>query len=172
MYLKMPKWFLRFPGSCGTYHTLQEKKKNSDPDMVEYVRAKRKSKNLVDGYSNTKWIRKINDKSWKTRCKKRHQYDKHRMTPKEMNFCIDKINEYKSKIRSVSESRFNDYEKIKLMFGNKNIFDEAMNEMLRDGEVVFEWRSDEELSGIKPANTCCKRKFYYHILKKPCSMLY
>lgn len=162
MSLKMPKWFLRFPGYCGTYHTLQEKKKNSDPEISEYVRAKRKPNNLIDCYSNTKWIRKIHDKSWKNRCKKRHQYEKHKTTPKEMNLCMEKLNEYKKKIREVSEISFNNYEKIKLMFENKEMFDEAMNDMLRNGEITFEWLSDEEVNNKKPSSTVCKRTFYYH----------
>ena len=82
--LKKAKKFLRdFFSDLGTYKTYKEKRDNSDPETKQYVRAKRREDNLPDGYTNTKWIKKIKDKSWKARCKKRHQYDKHKKTEKE-----------------------------------------------------------------------------------------
>ena len=82
--LKKAKKILRdFFGFTGTYKTYKEKKDNSDPEAKPYVRPKRRSNNLIDGFTDTKWIKKVNDKSWKTRCKKKHQYDKHQLSEKE-----------------------------------------------------------------------------------------
>ena len=68
---------------CGKRKTYSEKKANSDPDIQEYVRDKRKSNKLPDSFTDTKWLKKLNDKSWKTRCKKRKQYMKHNLSVKE-----------------------------------------------------------------------------------------
>lgn len=67
----------------GTRKTHNEKRQNSDPEVEEYVRGKRKPKNIPDGYTDTKWLKKLNDKSWKSRCKKRKQYIKHDKSFKE-----------------------------------------------------------------------------------------
>ena len=154
MNLKNVKNFLRFPGWVGTYKTHQEKKKNSDPEIQEYIRPKRKPNQIIDGYTDTKWITKIHDKSWKTRCKKRHQYEKHKMSPKEIEYCLHKTKEYKSRILLMSKEKYNKYEDIKQKFDNAAIFDESMNQMLRDGIITFHW---EECGN--------RRVFFYHLKK-------
>ena len=53
MNLKKVKWFLRFPILIGRYRTYQEKRKNSDPEIQEFVRSKRKPNRLIDGYTNS-----------------------------------------------------------------------------------------------------------------------
>lgn len=43
----------------------------------------------MDCYTNTKWLKKINDKSWKTRCKKKRQYEKHKKSSYEKEILKD-----------------------------------------------------------------------------------
>lgn len=72
-----------FSHFVGIRRTHNEKMQNSDPEIKEYVRDKRKPNRIPDGYTDTKWLKKLNDKSWKTRCKKEKQYIKHEKTLKE-----------------------------------------------------------------------------------------
>lgn len=83
--MKKPKALFRdiYHWYCGIRKTHNEKKANSDPEIQEYVRGKRKTKNLPDNRTDTKWLKKLSDKSWKTRCKKRKQYIKHDLSMKE-----------------------------------------------------------------------------------------
>ena len=108
MNLKKVKWFLRFPIWTGRYQTYQEKRKNSDPEIQEFVRDKRKHNRLIDGYTDTKWIKKVSDKSWKTRCKKRHQYEKHQKTYQETKYCLEELKEYEERILLASKPQYNE----------------------------------------------------------------
>lgn len=154
MNLKKAKWFLRFRKWVGSYHTYQEKRKNSDPEIQEFVRGSRKPNKLIDSYTDTKWIKKVNDKSWKTRCKKRHQYEKHQKTRQEIEYCLEESKEYETRILLTSKPRYNDYENVKSKFSNPTVFDIVMNDMLRRGIVTFQWIH----------NTDSKEStFYYHL---------
>lgn len=137
---KMAKWFLRYRGFVGTYKTHGEKKKSSDPEIAKYIRAKRKPKNIPDNYTDTKWIKKISDKSWKTRCRKRHQYDKHVITEKEKEFCCPDIEFTKDLIRRKSVFGFNDYYDIKSRCHCIENLDDALLEMESDGEIIIEYK--------------------------------
>lgn len=55
-----------------------ELKKNVDPEVLPLIRKKRLK---ASGYKNTetRWIKKLEDKSWKARCKKAHQWVKHKL---------------------------------------------------------------------------------------------
>lgn len=83
--MKKPKEIFRdlYKWYVGKRNTHQEKVKNSDPDVIPFVRGKRKPINIPDSYSDTKWLRKLKDKSWKNRCKKRKQFIKHEKSNKE-----------------------------------------------------------------------------------------
>ena len=154
MNLKKVKWFLRFPIWTGRYQTYQEKRKNSDPEIQEFVRDKRKHNRLIDGYTDTKWIKKVSDKSWKTRCKKRHQYEKHQKTYQETKYCLEELKEYEERILLASKPQYNDYEDMKSKFCNPVVFDIAMDDLLRRGIVTFSWVH----------NTNSKENtFYYHL---------
>lgn len=154
MNLKKVKWFLRFPICTGRYRTYQEKRKNSDPEIQEFIRNKRKPNRLIDGYTNTKWIKKISDKSWKTRCKKRHQYEKHQKTCYETKYCLKELKEYEERILRISKPKYNDYENMKSKFCNPAVFDIAMDDLLRIGAVTFSWSHE---AGSK------ENIFYYHL---------
>lgn len=156
--LKLPKWFLRFKYYCGKYHTLQEKRKNSDPETYKYIRAKRKPNKLLDAYCRTKWIKKVYDKSWKNRCKKRHQYEKHKKSEQEIELYKNKISEYRGKIKILSGDGLNEYEKIKSNFDDGEIFDYVMNDMVVHGEIKFIWIHDIH------KNKHCKSTFYYKFI--------
>lgn len=139
--MKYPKFFHRI-GSffCGTYRTLQEKKKNSDPEIEKYVRNKRRWKNLPDGYTDTKWIRKIYDKSWKTRVKKEHQWQAHKKTPEERK----NMNDYSSIIQDLIY-RYGDGEWHEVTDVNRFEFERyIMTIMEREGIAEFEYGEKEE----------------------------
>jgi len=74
MFKKAKEW-VRNNISIGKYGTYQEKKTNEDEEHKPFVRAKRSSNNLPDGYTNTRWIKK--SKSWKDISKNDKQYKQH-----------------------------------------------------------------------------------------------
>jgi len=66
-------------GWTGIRRTHNEKIKNSDPEIRQFIRSKRLPKNLPDSFTDTKWIKR--DKSWKSRCKKEKQWVVHKKSP-------------------------------------------------------------------------------------------
>lgn len=61
-----------------------EKRLSADPEIKQYIRAKRNTKNLPDPYGDTQPI-KI-QKSWKWRCNKLKQWIKHKLSYSEKNY--------------------------------------------------------------------------------------
>lgn len=82
---KLAKEIFRINKHVGNYSTIQEKRINLDEMHKPYVRSKRKSKNLPDSYSNTRWIHRI--KNWKHKSKVKHQWEKHKKTLTELDIC-------------------------------------------------------------------------------------
>ena len=62
---------------------MTERRKSLDEDHKPYVRAKRNSTHLPDSW-DTKWIKVKEFRNWKRRCKKQHQWEKHKQTPEEI----------------------------------------------------------------------------------------
>lgn len=78
MKLKLGKLFLRINSWVSGYDSHKEKKLAVSEDHKPYIRAKRNIHNLPDGYTRTRWIKKI--KNWKYRSKVGHQWEKHKVT--------------------------------------------------------------------------------------------
>ena len=60
-----------------------ERKQACDKDIKPYIRPKRNINYLPDSW-NTKWINVRQFRNWKHRCKKKHQWEKHKQTPDEI----------------------------------------------------------------------------------------
>ena len=76
MFKQCKKIYNKFFGYTGTIKTHNEKAKNSDPEIKQFIRSKRLPKNLPDSFTDTKWIKR--DKSWKSRCRKEKQWIRHK----------------------------------------------------------------------------------------------
>lgn len=151
MNIKMSKLFMRFGKSVGRYMTHNEKKKNSDPELFKYIRPSRRSKNLIDSYTNTKWLKRIYDKSWKNRCKKRHQYCKHKKSLYELRIINKKIKEKEDIILKMSSKEKNDYELMKSIIGEE-LFDETIDSLIISGRLCLYWDYCEDSK--------CRKAFY------------
>ncbi len=68
--------FVRNKSCC-----MKERALSLDEMHKPYVRGSRKSNNLPDSWDTT-WIRR--QKSWKYRCRKKHQWEKHKKKPAEI----------------------------------------------------------------------------------------
>ena len=87
--MKKAKPVLKF-GLCQGIKAFGGKREKSiaqDEMHAPYIRSKRNATHLPDGWDDTKWIKR--QKSWKYRCKKRHQWEKHQQTPEEVKITSD-----------------------------------------------------------------------------------
>lgn len=82
---KLAKEIFRINKYAGNYSSIQEKRISLDEMHKPYVRSKRKSKNLPDSYTHTRWIHRI--KNWKHKSKVKHQWEKHKKTLTELDIC-------------------------------------------------------------------------------------
>jgi len=73
----LDKWVGR--NSC----CITEHRKSCDKEIKPYIRAKRQHKSLPNSW-DTKWICVRQYRNWKDRCRKRHQWEKHKQTPREI----------------------------------------------------------------------------------------
>ena len=62
---------------------MQERRQACDKEIEPYVRPKRNMVHLPDSW-DTRWIKVKMFRSWKHRCKKKHQWEKHKQTPQEI----------------------------------------------------------------------------------------
>jgi len=62
---------------------MTEHRKSCDKEIKPYIRPKRQHKLLPDSWE-TKWICVRRYRNWKHRCKKKHQWEKHKQTPNEI----------------------------------------------------------------------------------------
>ena len=62
---------------------MTERRKSLDETHRPYIRPKRTSRYLPDSW-DTKWINVKQYRNWKHRCRKKHQWEKHKQTPKEI----------------------------------------------------------------------------------------
>jgi hypothetical protein len=88
--VKMAKLVVRSPHlSCGVkaFSNARLKALAQDEEHKPYVRAKQNAAHLPDAWDDTKWIRRM--KSWKYRCRKKHQWMPHWMTFSEWNWLRD-----------------------------------------------------------------------------------
>lgn len=85
-FLKFAKEIVRFGGWVSKHRNQSEIRDACDPEVKEFIRAKR-NKNHLPCYDNTdtRWIDISKFKSWKGRAKVKHQWESHNKTKDELN---------------------------------------------------------------------------------------
>lgn len=85
--LKLAKEIFRFPKWTRSYSSIQEKRLSLDEMHKPFIRKKRSFNNLPDCWTNTRWIHRFGNCSWKKRSKVKHQWEKHKKTLTELDIC-------------------------------------------------------------------------------------
>ena len=82
--MKLSKLIIRINQWIGRKSScMAEKRKSYDKEVRPYIRPKRRPRMLPDSW-DTKWINVRQFRSWKDRCKKRHQWERHCQSPEEV----------------------------------------------------------------------------------------
>ena len=133
-YRDIDRYFRRF--KCGK----REKALAADNEHKQYIRAKRNIVHLPDAWDDYVLFRPI---SWKKRCKKKHQYDKHKLSNYELTYFYYNINVKQKLLYKLSTLPNDKWFEICDIQGNQlvdyniyNAAEELYTEGLVDGECV------------------------------------